>query len=175
MKIYLIRHGEVAHNINKVATDYDEDLTVNGVSEAQHLLQSVQNIDYDLIYSSPLQRTLHTAKIINYLNKPIITDKRLIERLSGSLSGHHLEGEDYETYWNYYSLNQYGTAEDLKLFLQRVYSFLDELKTNHYDTIIIVTHSGVSRAFYTYFNSIPSDGKLLSLSLKNCEMKTYYL
>ena len=53
--------------------------------------------------------------------------------------------------------------------------FLDELKTKEYKSVLIVAHSGVSKAFYVYFNGIPKDGKLLNLGLKNTEIKEYEL
>ena len=36
-------------------------------------------------------------------------------------------------------------------------------------------HSGVSKAFYAYFNGIPEDGKFLKLGLQNGEIKEYTL
>ena len=34
MKIYLIRHGEVNHNLNKIYSNEDEDLNETGVRQA---------------------------------------------------------------------------------------------------------------------------------------------
>ncbi len=53
----------------------------------------------------------------------------------------------------------------------RVKNFLDELKTKDYKSVLVVAHSGVSKAFYVYFNGVPADGKLLNLGLKNTEIK----
>ena len=54
------------------------------------------------------------------------------------------------------------------------YNFLDELKTKDYDNVLIVAHSGVSKAFSGYFEGI-QDGKFLNRGLKNCEIKEYKL
>lgn len=56
-----------------------------------------------------------------------------------------------------------------------MFEFLDYLKTRPYKGVLIVAHSGVSKAFNGYFNGIPADGKFLNLGLKNCEIKKYYL
>lgn len=77
-----------------------------------------------------------------------------------------------EEYWNYNTTIKYGTSENIKLFFKRVYNFLDELKTKDYDKVLIVAHSGVSKAFSGYFEGI-NDGKFLNRGLKNCEIKEY--
>lgn len=79
-----------------------------------------------------------------------------------------------EEYWNYNTTMKYGTSENIKLFFKRVYNFLDELKTKDYDNVLIVAHSGVSKAFNGYFEGI-NDGKFLNRGLKNCEIKEYSL
>ena len=41
--------------------------------------------------------------------------------------------------------------------------------------ILIVTHGGVARGVYFYFNEIPKDGKLENFGSGNCEIKEYEL
>ena len=43
-----------------------------------------------------------------------------------------------------------------------------------YKSVLIVAHSGVSKAFSGYFDGI-QDGKFLKRGLKNCEIKEYEL
>lgn len=174
MKIYIIRHGEVNHNLYKIYNNEDEDLNETGIKQAEKLRNKIKNIEYDVIISSPLLRAKHTANIINLENKNIIIDERLKERNPGSLSGQSLEVTNREEYWNYYSTIQYGTSENIKTFFARIYEFLNDLKTKEYDNVLIVAHSGVSKAIYSYFNGI-GDGKFLNLGLKNCEVKEYNL
>lgn len=175
LKIYLVRHGQVNHNLMKIYSNEDEDLNETGIKEAYELREKLENISYDVIISSPLKRALHTANIINSKNKEIIIDERLRERNPGNLSGKPLEVTNREEYWNYYAKIQYGTSENIREFFDRVKDFLDELKTREYKSIIIVAHSGISKAFYGYFNGIPKDGKFLNLGLNNCEVKEYIL
>lgn len=68
----------------------------------------------------------------------------------------------------------YGTIENIQEFFKRVYNFLDELKQKDYESVLIVAHSGVSKAFRGYFEGI-QDGKVLNWGLKNCEIKEYEL
>ena len=83
-----------------------------------------------------------------------------------------LEVTNREEYWNYYTNIQYGTSENIQEFFERIYDFIDELKTNNYEKVLIVAHSGVSKAFSSYFEGI-QDGKFLNRGLKNCEIKEY--
>lgn len=158
MKLYLIRHGEVLHNKLKQYNNENEDLNATGIKQAEELRKKIQEVDYDIIISSPLVRAEHTANIINIRNKEIVTDDNLKERDPGSLSGQSFEVTNREEYWNYYTTIQYGTSENIKLFFERVYEFLEKLKEKNYRSILIVAHSGVSKAFSAYFDGI-NDGK----------------
>jgi len=82
MKIYLIRHGQVNHNLYGIYSNVDEDLNETGITQALTLKEKVNNIDYDVIYSSPLIRAKHTAEIINSAHKQILTDDRLNRKKS---------------------------------------------------------------------------------------------
>lgn len=174
MKVYIVRHGEVLHNALKIYNNENEDLNENSVKQAEELKYKIKDLEYDMIISSPLIRAKHTAEIINVKNKDILIDNRLEERNPGDLSGQPLEVTNREEYWNYYTEIQYGTSENIQEFFKKVYNFLDELKTKDYECVLIVAHSGVSKAFSGYFEGI-QDGKFLNRGLKNCEIKMYEL
>ena len=173
MKVYIVRHGQVPHNALHQYNTTDEDLTDYGVSQAEELREKIKDIHFDIIISSPLIRAKHTAEII-VNNREIFYDDKIKERSCGSLSGQPLEVTNREEYWNYYTTIQYGTSENIQEFFKRVYNFLDELKTKDYKSVLIVAHSGVSKAFNGYFEGI-QDGKFLNRGLKNCEIKEYEL
>lgn len=174
MKVYIVRHGEVPHNALKQYNNQNEDLTKKGIKQAEELREKIKTINYDIVICSPLVRAKHTAKIINVKEKEMIIDNRLEERNPGSLSGQSLDVTNREEYWNYNTTIKYGTSEDIKLFFDRVYNFLDELKTKNHESVLIVAHSGVSKAFYGYFEGI-ENGLFLNKGLKNCEIKEYQL
>ena len=175
MKIYLVRHGQCDSNVIGRYNLIDEDIDETGIKQAEDLREKIKDINYDIVISSPLVRAFHTADIINAKNKDIITDERLAERNPGSLEGKSINITDREEFWNYYTKVKYGTEERIPDLCNRVKDFLDELKTKDYKSVLIVAHSGVSKAFYVYFNGIPEDGKMLNLGLKNTEMKEYEL
>lgn len=173
MKVYIIRHGQVPHNEKGIYDTIDEDLTELGIKQAEELKNKIKDIHFDIVIASPLLRTTHTARIITS-SDVLITDDRLRERSCGTLSGQPLEATNREEYWNYYSAVSYGINENMDDFFKRVFQFLDELKTKKYQNVLIVAHSGVSKAFSAYFEGI-QDGKFLNRGLKNCEMKIYDL
>lgn len=172
MKIYIVRHGEVPHNVLKQYNNENEDLNENGIRQANELKEKIRNINYDIIISSPLLRAKHTAQIINVNNKEILINDKLKERDPGNLSGKPLTVTNRDEYWNYNTTITYGTSENIRDFFMRVHNFLDDLKKEDYESVLIVAHSGVSKAFYGYFEGI-KDGMFLDRGLKNCEIKEY--
>lgn len=172
MKVYIVRHGEVPHNALKQYNNENEDLNENGIRQANELKEKIKNINYDIIISSPLLRAKHTAQIINVNNKKILINDKLKERDPGNLSGKPITVTNRDEYWNYNTTIRYGTSENIRDFFMRVYNFLDELKKEDYESVLIVAHIGVSKAFNGYFEGI-KDGMFLDRGLKNCEIKEY--
>lgn len=149
-------------------TNPEEDLTELRIKQAEELRDKIKNIKFDVIISSPFIRTMHTTSIIN----KVIYDKKIRERNCGSLSGRFYATTNREEYWNYYTNIQQGTSENIQEFFSRVYNFIDDLKKKDYNNVLIVAHSGVSKAFSGYFEGI-NDGLFLKRGLKNCEIKEY--
>lgn len=172
MKVYIVRHGEVPHNTLKQYNNENEDLNENGIRQANELKEKIKNINYDIIISSPLLRAKHTAQIINVNNKKILINDKLKERDPGDLSGKPLTVTNRDEYWNYNTTIRYGTSENIREFFKRIYNFLEDLKKEDYESVLIVAHSGVSKAFNGYFEGI-KDGMFLDRGLRNCEIKEY--
>lgn len=174
MKVYIVRHGQVPHNAIGQYNANDEDLTKLGIKQAEELKEKIKDIEFDIIISSPLKRAKHTADIINSNHKNVIYDNRISERNCGDLSGKPLNVTNRDEYWNYNTTIQYGTSEHIKIFFERIFEFLNDLKTKNYHSVLIVAHSGVSKAFSCYFEG-EKNGMFLNRGLKNCEIKEYEL
>lgn len=160
------------HNALKQYNNENEDLNENGIRQANELKEKIKNINYDIIISSPLLRAKHTAQIINVNNKKILINDKLKERDPGDLSGKPLTVTNRDEYWNYNTTIRYGTSENIREFFKRIYNFLEDLKKEDYESVLIVAHSGVSKAFNGYFEGI-KDGMFLDRGLRNCEIKEY--
>ncbi len=175
MKLYITRHGQTDGNVYKIMDGIrDIDLNEKGIDQAKITRDNLKNINFDLIICSPLTRTKHTMEIININNNPVIYDERIIERDCGEFTGLGFDSLDRDLYWNYHDKTIYEKAETMQHLFNRVYSFLDEIKEKYKDkTILLVTHSGVTKVINCYFNGIPNDGNLQVLGLDNCEVKIY--
>ncbi len=173
MKIYIVRHGQTDSNANQVYNVLDEDINDVGVAQATQLREKIKCMTFDAVIVSPLLRARHTAEIITD-NAPMIFDNRIRERDLGSLTGMPLSSVPRDDYWDFNNNVRYGTAETVSELVTRVYDFIDDLKTKDYKSVLIVAHSGVSRAFDVYFNGT-QDGKLLNRNIANCAVKEYVL
>ena len=64
----------------------------------EELKITIEDLDYDIIISSPLIRAKHTSMIINAKNKNILIDNRLEERNPGDLNGKPISYTNREEY-----------------------------------------------------------------------------
>ena len=78
-------------------------------------------------------------------------------------------------FWNYNSEIKYPELESMKDVYLRIKNFLDELKKKYKEEkILLVTHGGISRAIYWYFNEIPDNGNSFDVN-ENCKIYEYEL
>ena len=177
MKIYVIRHGETLENANNCLVGrINSSLTLEGINQAKNIAKKFENINIDLIVSSPLDSCIQTAKIISENRIPIEVSDKLLGRDHGEFTGCPKDSINFDDYWNYNKNIQYEKAESIKDLYDRVVSLIEELKIKYKDkNIIIVTHSGVMRVLYYYFKGIPEDGILSEVTIKNCEVYEYTL
>lgn len=176
MNLYVVRHGQTDWNIQgKIQGLTDIELNETGIKQALQTAKLLENINFDVIYSSPLKRTVKTAELINkYHNVEIITDKRLAERSFGDFEGtQHFLGDikDYFDYEKNLSTNNIECIQDvfarIKSFLCSTYN----IYKNNDSNILLVTHGGVSIAITAIINNVKKD--LASLGMRNCEVKIF--
>lgn len=176
MEIIITRHGQTEWNVlGKVQGLADIELNEKGIEQAKETSKILKNEKIDLIICSPLIRARQTAEIINQgRNIPIIYDEGIIERNFGEFEGINKKEFDFVGFWSYRQNKKYKKAENIKDFFNRVYGFLDKIKTEYANKrILIVAHGGISIPVNCYFNGIPEDDNLLKLVLENCETAKY--
>lgn len=179
MEIVFVRHGETVWNTeNRLQGQTNESkLTANGIKQAENLAEQLEENNFDVIISSPLDRTVKTASIIcKKRKKEIIAEDALLERGYGNLEGEYQKNGKYdiEQLWDYKENYAGYDIEPIQQFFQRIYKFLDNfIKENNYKRVLMVSHSGVGIAFRTYFEGFPEDGNLLKFGIKNCEVVRY--
>lgn len=179
MKIYVVRHGQTNWNVeNRLQGNIDIPLNSTGIKQAQDLAKTLKNIEADFILSSPLQRAFDTASIINqYKNLNIHIEPRLIERGFGVFEGlNDISSFDCNIdklldYHLNYSLHH---VEPIQNVFDRISSLLSDLKTKYPNKkIILATHGGVAQVLESILKNLPKERNLQSLSLNNCEYRTY--
>ena len=64
MKIYILRHGQTSWNtLRKLQGQTDIPLNENGILLARKTGAGLRNVPFDRVYSSPLRRSLETARL----------------------------------------------------------------------------------------------------------------
>ena len=165
--IYIVRHGQTDWNTEgKYQGQTDIELNLEGVIQAEILRKELKDIDFDIVFSSPLKRAYKTAQIIYQGN--IITDNRLMERFNGDLEGkykkHHIVdfNDPNETRFN---------IEPITAFRKRIVDFWDYVIKNHsIKNVLIVTHGGVGIYSQCYFKGEPQNNDYNQYMMKNCDI-----
>lgn len=175
MKIYVIRHGETNMGKNNIIATENEPLNENGKKQAIKVGKEIRKLNIDRIYCSPIERAKDTLRLFE-LDKsiPVIIDKRIKERNMGIYEKVPFKQLKWDEFWNYNSDRFYPELETMKNVYERIEEFLNELKLSDNNNILLVTHGGVSRAIYWYFNGIPENGNSSNVN-ENCKIYDYEL
>lgn len=152
-KIFLVRHGQDQDNLEKILNGRrDTGLTELGKAQAKKVSVKLLDNNIQLIYSSPLKRTVETAQIIASELKinNIIIEELLIERDFGILTGEpvafitkytnkiiHSDGINY-------FLEAEG-AENFPNLYERGKKFLKKMGQYSNINILIVTHGDIGK------------------------------
>jgi len=175
MVLYVVRHGETEKNKYGLIQGQTEcDLTLNGIKKAKELIPIVRNINVDVVISSPLKRAVDTARIITEDRFPINVDDRIIERDWGFCEGASIDDVDTVKCWNFYLNTDANKIEKVQDLLNRVSSFLEDIKIKYNDSnVLVVAHSAVLRAIHYCLHPIPEDGDMSKLEIPNLRLIEY--
>lgn len=150
-KVFIIRHGETEHNKGGAITG-QEDVSLNdtGVKQAEKLADRLEKEDFDMAYSSDLERTYETIRIV--AGKQNLHPERHKE--FREIDFGVFEGEPKSTWGNYVNesdverhLVRPENGETIEEVGQRFVGKLDELRKKHQnDKILIGGHSVAIKA-----------------------------
>lgn len=158
MRLYLIRHGETQWNKQKLLQGKtDNPLNENGIQVAKLTAEGLQDVTFDMVYSSPLCRAYETAQLVTRGRCPIVTDKRLEEIGFGIYEGYCCGREGFNIpdpkfrlfFENPEKYQPPEGGESVKELCERSMDFLQELKENPENqgkTILISTHGATLRS-----------------------------
>lgn len=181
-EIYIARHGQNVDNKNKILNGHrDEPLTELGEEQARTVGEEIKEVklQFDVVYSSPLQRALKTAQIISETSdqpEPIVLND-LIERDFGVMTGveqNKIEElcapEIIKTDTITYFLNPKG-AETFPDLLERAERLLHMIKEKHYNQkILLVSHGDFGKMIFAKFYNLPWESVLTDFHFGNSEI-----
>ena len=149
-RLCLVRHGETDWNASHRLQGYtDINLNSNGLAQAKQLAQALKkiNLQFDVLYTSDLQRAEQTAKPIEILYEvTAIKHSALRERHLGALQGlttqeaPTLEPELWKVHLNRDLHEELRGGESILQFANRINLVLEEIRQKHSGkTILIVS------------------------------------
>lgn len=162
MKIYITRHGTTEWNLQRRLQGWqDSNLTKEGIDRAIKLGERLDNIDFDIIYTSPQNRAFETSRLIRGNKKtPIVTHDGLKELGFGIWEGLELSVIEKEYPKEYYIYRnnpvEYIPIEGESYFdlLKRVKEFLEEIETIDAENILVVSHGVTIKAIIKIINNL---------------------
>ncbi|MDD7794988.1 alpha-ribazole phosphatase [Clostridium sp. 'White wine YQ'] len=165
MKILLIRHGETEGNYKGLYQGRSEyGLNEEGKKQAIKLGELLKDYNISKVYCSPQKRCIETLELMNKKFRDIVFSEELREIDFGKWEGlNYKEIEklfpgEWKNFIADYSSFTFPKGDSFKDFYYRCNSFLDKLKNEKdNEVILIVTHGGVIRALFS---------GILSLGLK---------
>lgn len=148
MKIYLIRHGKTAGNLEKRYIGVtDEPLCPEGIRE----FHNRRYPDCEIVISSPMKRCIETARLI-YPNKKLIVCEGLAECDFGDFEGKNYlelsEDPDYQNWIDSGGVLPFPNGESPGDFKKRCIRGFDEMIKKYADkgSIAFVIHGGTIMA-----------------------------
>lgn len=172
MEIYIIRHGETPWNQQKLLQGRsDIELNENGENLAKETGYKLKDINFDIIFSSPLKRAYKTACLLRgHRDIPIKTNDNLMEICFGEYEGkksQDLRNDPESTFKYFFDKPELYRApkgaETLEDVCKRAAEFLEnEIEPNEdkYSRIMIVAHGALNKA--------------LMCHIKNHDIKDYW-
>ena len=167
LKLYIVRHGETEWNvIKRFQGQLNTPLTEKGMEKLRETGKNLENVLFEEVYTSELERTVKSAEIIlnenrGYKNKKMELKKlaELNEVYFGVWQGLKYEEvflkypEEANNY--FYNVKNYKAenveAENLKDALERFLRGINKILDNHKSgNILIVTHGTVFEMFINY-------------------------
>jgi broad specificity phosphatase PhoE len=163
MKIYLIRHGDV---FNPKGLIYGRlpgfKLSETGIKEAKEAGKYLDSLGAkpEIIITSPLLRTVQTAKIIQtfFPDVKIIKEKKIVE---GDIGWQGIVKKDLirKKIWDQYlsAPSSITTGERFSGVQKRVAEWIKEFAKKPYEQAIVVSHQDLIRSLILFLQERPLD------------------
>ncbi len=146
MKIYVMRHGLTVWNEKGIIQGRSKNrLSKTGKEKVQKVAKKNAKILFDIIFSSPLMRTMQTSNIVNKFQKTkIVKDVRLTEIDKGIFTKRLKSSLTTKEKLLKYNADKSTKMEGYQSVYNRVKDFIEFLKSMPYSCVLIVTHNIVA-------------------------------
>ncbi|MBE6458801.1 MAG: histidine phosphatase family protein [Alphaproteobacteria bacterium] len=163
---YIFRHGQTDYNKERrwQGSGIDIDLNEEGVAQAKRLAMKLEHCGLEYIYSSNLQRALHTAQIVAsqlQIGVDVIPDLRevCLGKAEGLLKSEVAVkyAQIFEDWYNEKeNMNvRFPNGESKEEAQTRMFAVLENLLKQTYKTIGIASHGGAIRYLLYKFGLPP--------------------
>lgn len=171
--LYLVRHGESVGNANKRYCGItDIELSLDGIEQAKVVGFNLKDLNVLHIYTSPLKRAYHTAKIISdeiNVNLKIVDCLKevnfgIFENMTWEemLKEYKKETENWIKQGLEYTFPKGESYNDI---IKRIAFFMDNIEDNS----VIVSHFGVIQSILLYYK-IADTSNLWNYHISNCDI-----
>lgn len=177
MNVFVMRHGTTVWNEKGIIQGRSNNrLSADGKNMTKEIAKKYKNSKFDVIFCSPLMRTMQTANIMNqYHNVKIIKDDRLIEVEQGIFTRREKSSlTEKENKLRLLRAKSCG-MENFESVYNRAREFLENLKVSNYSNVLIVTHNVNASLIDCILKHINVDfkNKEHTVNFKNAEVRTF--
>lgn len=181
MNLYIVRHGQTELNAEHRAQGRNgKTLNEVGIEQAKELKKKFdeESIKFDVIYSSPQERAIQTAKISTGEDNIIIDDRLNVYDL-GTADGMLMS--DIKITGTVPDMSVYEGVEKLEDYKNRIYSFINEITEKYKNqniNILVVGHKCTTGMLSAYFDGFKVEtiyDDYLKLASENCGYKKYII
>lgn len=176
MKITAVRHGETVENVKKIVQGQTYGtLSENGEKQILAVGETLQAEQFDIVYSSDLERCKRTAAAIMkyHPDVPLIYDARLRERSLKPKEGISFDDLGWDIGQLQYDLEiKTEQGESWNDVRARIESFLDEVKSKPVQNVLLVTHGGPLRILEAVLGDLPLE-ETIKILHENCAVRTW--
>lgn len=177
--IIFLRHAQAKNNVERILAGRTKGipLTQTGIQQAEKISTFLQPLKISTIYSSPIERALHTAEIVaNKLDLGCKIDDRLTEIEMGSFSGMQYD-EMFAKYGNVFlkfyqdsPLIQKNGVETFSSVKKRVLDMVNYCSKKYEEqNILLVTHMDPIKAMISTVLQ-PKPESLYELVIRNASL-----
>lgn len=164
MRLYLIRHAVTPETGKRLSSaDPTISLSVTGLEMAAEVGKRLSNVDFEAIYTSPVQRCRETAKAVaTGRGLRLRTNDAFTEADFGSWLGRPLKQVYKLKAWQELMTSpsrfRFPEGETLQEVQRRSVAGVEALAAEHKKTSIVVsTHADVIRVLLTHYLGMPLD------------------